>query len=115
MGGSFAGMDAAVLNCPSCRRNLRNMYCAMNCDPNQSRFITAKATEEYVDDPESTELHSLISAINFYISDSYVKDTFESCKDVKGMMGKSALYWMCSLFPGTDCSDPYTYNAKLSD
>lgn len=84
------------------------MFCSMTCDPNQSLYLRYNATEDYTS-PTGENL-TLISALDYYIRDSYVVGMYDSCKEVKNPSSNSlALTSFCGPW-GEDCN-AYRYCA----
>uniref|UniRef100_A0A1D1YJ54 Niemann-Pick C1 protein n=1 Tax=Anthurium amnicola TaxID=1678845 RepID=A0A1D1YJ54_9ARAE len=74
-----------VVGCPACLRNFLNIFCELSCSPNQSLFINVTSI--------SKVNNSLtVDGIDFYISATFTKELYNSCKDVKfGTMNTRAM------------------------
>lgn len=72
--------------CPACYTNFINMWCEFTCSPNQSKFLGYtydNKTDPYAD---------------YYVSESFANDLFNSCKDViYSGLNKPALNILCGM------------------
>lgn len=83
--------------CPSCLHNLKRHICDFSCSPTQSTFMEVAQLKKNVTD--------YISAINLYVSNDYLDDTFKSCKQVSmPSTGQLALDLMCGNWAAARCS-----------
>lgn len=99
---SFGQALSLVGRCPSCARNLRLIFCSMTCEPTHSRYLTSNATMEHWDEQHGNV--TLITALNYYIVDSYVQAMYESCSEVTNPSSNSlALPTFCGSW-GEDCN-----------
>ena len=88
--------------CPSCARNLRVVFCSMSCDPHQSKYLSPNETLDYVT-PGGENL-TLITALNYHISETYVQGLYNSCIEVVNPSSNSlALPTYCGSW-GEDCN-----------
>ena len=100
---SFGQALSLVGRCPSCARNLRMVFCSLTCDPHHSAFLSANATIEHQSE-ETGENVTLITALNYHISESYVQGLYESCSEVVNPSSNSlALPTFCGSW-GEDCN-----------
>lgn len=69
--------DALISSCPACQKNFRNLFCQFSCSPNQADFITVTKN--------STSLSgkTIVSEIEFGITDTMAERLFDSCKNIK--------------------------------
>ena len=91
-----------VGRCPSCARNLRSIFCSMTCDPQQSNFLSPNETMEYLD-PKTNKTLTLITILNYHISENFVQGLYDSCSEVVNPSSNSlALTTYCGNW-GEDC------------
>ncbi|XP_046440760.1 NPC intracellular cholesterol transporter 1-like isoform X2 [Daphnia pulex] len=93
-----------VGRCPSCARNLRMIFCTMTCDPHHSRFLSYNTTEEHSTPEPITNSTVVVKALEYYISDTYVTEMYDSCKEVTNPSSNSLVMpTICGQW-GEDCS-----------
>ena len=94
-----------VGRCPSCARNLRMIFCSMTCDPHHSRFLSYNSTEEHTQTPEPvTNSTTVVKILEYYISDTFVNEMYDSCKEVTNPSSNSLVMpTICGQW-GEDCS-----------
>ena len=90
-------------HCPSCLRNLEKLFCQMNCSPKQNDFIKVKKIKK------NDFGDHLATEIDYYLSYSYAKGIFESCKYVRNFEGK-VMDSMCGGLKGDDCTVSHWLN-----
>ncbi|KAL2512716.1 Patched family protein [Abeliophyllum distichum] len=74
-----------LVGCPACLRNFLNLFCELSCSPNQSQFINVTFVSKVGN-------NLTVDGIDFYITDTFGEELFESCKDVKfGTMNTRAI------------------------
>ncbi|GMH16328.1 hypothetical protein Nepgr_018169 [Nepenthes gracilis] len=74
-----------LVGCPACLRNFLNLFCELSCSPNQSLFINVTSIKK-VDD------NLTVDGIDFYVSDDFGEELYNSCEDVKfGTMNTRAI------------------------
>ncbi|XP_050366394.1 uncharacterized protein LOC126784899 isoform X2 [Argentina anserina] len=74
-----------LVGCPACLRNFLNLFCELSCSPRQSLFINVTSISE-------VSGNMTVDGINYYISDTFGKGLYNSCKDVKfGTMNTRAI------------------------
>ena len=81
--------DETMSRCPSCYKNLVDLYCYMTCSPDQSMYVNAStvipykpteyASSDVEDIPVSTES---VSEINYYVYNDTAQGMFNSCQNV---------------------------------
>ncbi|XP_075217206.1 Niemann-Pick type C-1a isoform X2 [Lycorma delicatula] len=85
--------------CPSCEHSFIEHICDISCGPDQSRFMNVTQIEE------NEEGMKMITAIDISISYEYMKNTFDSCKQVYvPSTGSLALDFMCGSWGATRCT-----------
>ncbi|BBN15246.1 Niemann-Pick C1 protein [Marchantia polymorpha subsp. ruderalis] len=65
-----------LVGCPACLRNFLDLYCELSCSPDQSLFVDVISTSR-------EHGRELVDGIDFYITEEYGTQLFDSCKDVK--------------------------------
>lgn len=101
-----------VGRCPSCARNLRMIFCTMTCDPHHSRFLSYNTTEEHSTPEPVTNSTVVVKALEYYISDTYVTEMYDSCKEVTNPSSNSLVMpTICGQW-GEDCS-PHRYEKSI--
>ena len=78
---NFNQLLSLVGRCPSCAHNLRMIFCALACDPDNSRFLAPNGTIDFEDEVHGNNV-TLITAVDYYIRDSYTQAVYDSCKEV---------------------------------
>ncbi|XP_058098545.1 uncharacterized protein LOC131243314 isoform X2 [Magnolia sinica] len=74
-----------LVGCPACLRNFLNFFCELSCSPNQSLFINVTSISK-------VNNNLTVDGIDFYVTDSYGEELYNSCKDVKfGTMNVRAM------------------------
>ncbi|XP_077219940.1 uncharacterized protein LOC143854074 isoform X2 [Tasmannia lanceolata] len=74
-----------LVGCPACLRNFLNLFCELSCSPNQSLFINVTSVSK-------VNNNLTVDGIDFYVTDSFGEELYNSCKDVKfGTMNTRAL------------------------
>ncbi|KAK9944387.1 hypothetical protein M0R45_009958 [Rubus argutus] len=74
-----------LVGCPACLRNFLNLFCELSCSPKQSLFINVTSISE-------VSGNMTVDGIDYYISDTFGKGLYSSCKDVKfGTMNTRAI------------------------
>ena len=97
-----------VGRCPSCARNLRMIFCSMTCDPHHSRFLAYNTTEEHSTPEAITNSTVVVKVLEYYISDTFVNEMYDSCKEVTNPSSNSLVMpTICGQW-GEDCS-PHRY------
>uniref|UniRef100_A0A8D0H7N3 NPC intracellular cholesterol transporter 1 n=1 Tax=Sphenodon punctatus TaxID=8508 RepID=A0A8D0H7N3_SPHPU len=87
--------------CPSCFYNLINLFCELTCSPRQSEFLNVTQTEPYYDPAEKKNKTS-ITALQYYIGESFANAMYNACKDVEAPSSNiKALGLLC----GKDAKD----------
>ncbi|XP_060521524.1 NPC intracellular cholesterol transporter 1 isoform X2 [Cylas formicarius] len=100
-------MDASIKlaagllqRCPSCMRNVATQICAMTCSPVHSTFLEVIKTAT-----NPTTNKTYVDAVNFYISEQYLNNTFDSCKQVSvPSTGQLAMDLMCGSWGALRCT-----------
>lgn len=86
--------------CPSCMSNLKRHICDFTCSPNQSDFM--QVAEVKGPNVNGTKY---ITAVDIYVSNNYIEDTYQSCKQVSvPSTGQLALDLMCGPWAAARCS-----------
>uniref|UniRef100_A0A183BIF1 NPC1_N domain-containing protein n=1 Tax=Globodera pallida TaxID=36090 RepID=A0A183BIF1_GLOPA len=72
--------------CPSCYSNFVNFWCQFTCSPHQAQFVDIvemrnDSSAIYVDD-------GYVSKVNYYVSQHYANELFESCQSVRTSTGE---------------------------
>jgi len=62
--------------CPSCVKNLRNIFCFMTCDPHHSKFLRPNRTD-VIDGMQ------FITKLDVYVEEEYAQNLYDSCAEVK--------------------------------
>ncbi|XP_067129788.1 NPC intracellular cholesterol transporter 1-like isoform X2 [Centruroides vittatus] len=79
-----------ISRCPSCAMNFQKNFCHFTCSPNQHKFLRPTAYDT------SDTNQTFISELDYYMNKRFAYKTFDSCKDVSGLMpGASVLELMC--------------------
>ncbi|KAM4705653.1 NPC intracellular cholesterol transporter 1 [Rhinophrynus dorsalis] len=87
--------------CPSCFYNLMTLFCELTCSPYQSEFLNVTATEPYIS-PEPHKGNESITAMQYFIGQSFANAMYNACKDVEAPSSNvKALGLMC----GRDVKD----------
>ncbi|KAM3743656.1 hypothetical protein ACB098_07G163400 [Castanea mollissima] len=74
-----------LVGCPACLRNFLNLFCELSCSPNQSLFINVTSIAEL-------NGNMTVDGIDFYVTDSFGEELYNSCKEVKfGTMNTRAI------------------------
>ncbi|KAJ8618328.1 hypothetical protein MRB53_014514 [Persea americana] len=74
-----------LVGCPACLRNFLNLFCELSCSPNQSLFINVTSIAK-------VNNTSTVDGIDFFVTDAYGEELYNSCKDVKfGTMNTRAM------------------------
>lgn len=74
-----------LVGCPACLRNFLNLFCELSCSPNQSLFINVTSIAEL-------DGNMTVDGIDFYVTDTFGEELYNSCKDVKfGTMNTRAI------------------------
>ncbi|XP_071451302.1 NPC intracellular cholesterol transporter 1 isoform X2 [Hetaerina americana] len=95
--------------CPSCMQNLVAHICHLTCSPHQSDFINVTGVEN------NEKGEEYITAIDIYISDTYISGTFNSCIQVSvPSTGQLALDIMCGDWGASRCS-PHKWFHYMGD
>lgn len=76
---SFGLSLGLIGRCPSCVRNLRQIFCTMTCHPEQSKFMSPESFET---DVVNNSTVTLVNGLNYFIMNDYVNALWDSCKDV---------------------------------
>ncbi|CAO3570284.1 unnamed protein product [Mortierella alpina] len=63
--------------CPACWANFLNFFCTFTCSPNQSTFLNVTETGL------SSDKRTVVTKLDFLVSDQYGSGFYDSCKDVK--------------------------------
>uniref|UniRef100_A0A914H2F6 SSD domain-containing protein n=1 Tax=Globodera rostochiensis TaxID=31243 RepID=A0A914H2F6_GLORO len=79
--------------CPSCYSNFVNFWCQFTCSPHQAQFVEIvemrnDSSAIYVDD-------GYVSKVNYYVSQHYATELFESCFSVRTSTGDYVLSILC--------------------
>nr|XP_054751603.1 NPC intracellular cholesterol transporter 1-like [Lytechinus pictus] len=82
--------DETMSRCPSCYKNLVNIYCHLTCSPDQSIYVNATKTMPYPSTPPPAEntIHDKdsgqrsITEVSYYILNETAQAMFNSCKNV---------------------------------
>uniref|UniRef100_A0A183CB79 SSD domain-containing protein n=2 Tax=Globodera pallida TaxID=36090 RepID=A0A183CB79_GLOPA len=79
--------------CPSCYSNFVNFWCQFTCSPHQAQFVDIvemrnDSSAIYVDD-------GYVSKVNYYVSQHYANELFESCQGVRTSTGEFVLSILC--------------------
>ena len=72
-------MSQVVGRCPSCVKNLRNVFCFMTCDPHQSKYLSPINTDEVAKYPTVP----VVTDLNYYIKEKFARNMFDSCSEVR--------------------------------
>ncbi|KAF9608782.1 hypothetical protein IFM89_011551 [Coptis chinensis] len=74
-----------LVGCPACLRNFLNLFCELSCSPNQSQYINLTSVAKVGN-------NSTVDGIDFYVTDAFGEELYNSCKDVKfGTMNTRAM------------------------
>ncbi|KAK9129235.1 hypothetical protein Sjap_009722 [Stephania japonica] len=74
-----------LVSCPACLRNFLNLFCELTCSPNQSQFINVTSVSK-------VNNNLTVGGIDYYITDAFGEELYNSCKDVKfGTMNTRAM------------------------
>ncbi|CAH9050123.1 unnamed protein product, partial [Cuscuta europaea] len=74
-----------LVGCPACLRNFLNLFCELSCSPNQSQFINVTSVSK-------VNKNMTVDGIDFFITDTFGEELYESCKEVKfGTMNTRAI------------------------
>ncbi|KAK9164931.1 hypothetical protein Scep_000122 [Stephania cephalantha] len=74
-----------LVSCPACLRNFLNLFCELSCSPNQSQFINVTSVSK-------VNNNLTVGGIDYYITDAFGEELYNSCKDVKfGTMNTRAM------------------------
>ncbi|KAJ4962755.1 hypothetical protein NE237_022694 [Protea cynaroides] len=74
-----------LVGCPACLRNFLNLFCELSCSPNQSLFINVTSISK-------VKTNLTVDGIDFYVTDAFGEELYNSCKDVKfGSMNSRAI------------------------
>ncbi|KAK1297084.1 hypothetical protein QJS10_CPB15g00237 [Acorus calamus] len=74
-----------LVGCPACLRNFLNLFCELSCSPNQSLFINVTSVAK-------VNNSLTVDGIDFYVTDTYGEELYDSCKEVKfGTMNTRAM------------------------
>ncbi|PIA46753.1 hypothetical protein AQUCO_01500358v1 [Aquilegia coerulea] len=74
-----------LVGCPACLRNFLNLFCELTCSPNQSQFINVTSISK-------VNNNLTVNGIDFYLTDAFGEELYNSCKDVKfGTMNTRAI------------------------
>ncbi|XP_019052018.1 PREDICTED: Niemann-Pick C1 protein-like [Nelumbo nucifera] len=74
-----------LVGCPACLRNFLNLFCELTCSPNQSLFINVTSVTK-------VNNNLTVDGIDFYVTDNFGEELYNSCKDVKfGTMNSRAM------------------------
>ena len=75
--------------CPSCVKNLRNIFCFMTCDPHHSKFLRPNRTD-VIDGMQ------FITKLDVYVEEEYAQNLYDSCAEVKNPSSNSrAIITLC--------------------
>ncbi|XP_067002483.2 NPC intracellular cholesterol transporter 1 [Anabrus simplex] len=93
------GMAAGLMKrCPSCMKNFVEHICDYTCSPKQSSFIN-------VTKYDGLPNHEYITAIEVYITNTYMSGTFNSCKGVSvPSTGQLAMDILCGEWGASKCT-----------
>lgn len=95
-----------IVRCPSCAMNFQKNFCHFTCSPDQHKFLNPTIIDKT--DKNAT----FVAELEYYMSKEFAYKTFDSCKDVVGLMpGTTALEIMCGSH-GKSCT-PETWLAFL--
>lgn len=75
---NFKTISEIVGRCPSCVKNLRNVFCFMTCDPHQSKFLSPNKTEVITGETPT----EVITELDYYIDEEFAQNMFDSCSEV---------------------------------
>ncbi|KAK1322345.1 hypothetical protein QJS10_CPA03g02418 [Acorus calamus] len=79
-----------LVGCPACLRNFLNLFCELSCSPNQSLFINVTSVAK-------VNNSLTVGGIDFYVTDTYGEELYDSCKEVKfGTMNTRAMEFIGS-------------------
>ncbi|XP_042511025.1 NPC intracellular cholesterol transporter 1-like isoform X2 [Macadamia integrifolia] len=74
-----------LVGCPACLRNFLNLFCMLSCSPNQSLFINVTSIAK-------VKKNLTVDGIDFYVTDAFGEELYNSCKEVKfGSMNSRAM------------------------
>ncbi|XP_053570950.1 NPC intracellular cholesterol transporter 1 [Bombina bombina] len=114
--------------CPSCFFNLMTLFCELTCSPRQSEFLNV--TETNYTSPEPRSSNESITAMEYYIGQTFADAMFNACKDVEApssnvkalgiMCGKNvedcnATNWIQYMFNKDNGQIPFTITPIFSD
>ena len=86
---NFALISGFMGRCPSCVKNLRNIFCFMTCDPHHSRYAHPNQTD--IIDGEK-----IILKLDYYVKEEFAQNLFDSCAEVKNPSSNSlAISTLC--------------------
>lgn len=89
--------------CPSCLRNIFNLYCAVTCDPKQANIVKVERHPQ-------TEF---MSSISINVERKYVEGLYESCKDTRHWRNGHDLTAFDEICP--NCTDVDFLNRIIRD
>lgn len=73
---SLQTMIQLTSRCPACWNNMRRLYCQLTCSQDQSLFIDPTQVLPF------TPSHSIVLAVDYFVSPQFKQGLFDSCKDV---------------------------------
>ncbi|CAK9827722.1 NPC intracellular cholesterol transporter 1 [Anthophora retusa] len=96
--------DNVFGRCPTCIKNIFKLICDLSCSPEQSKFLNVTKSkineegQEYADELE------------VYVSEKYLNDTYNSCKDVVyPSTGNLAMDLACGVHGASRCTSKLWY------
>ena len=85
--GQLSMAKSLMNRCPSCYANFAKIFFHMTCSPKQSEFLEVTKKKSSPTHPSKEMLVSL----NYYMTDHYANETFNSCVNVKFPNGQGSI------------------------
>ena len=79
MSKQFNQISMLLGSCPSCVKNLRNVFCFMTCDPHQSKYLSPIMTKKVAKDPTA----EVVTEMKYYIKEQFARNMYDSCSGMK--------------------------------
>ena len=79
MSENFEMISQLLGRCPSCVKNLRNVFCFMTCDPHQSKYLSPIMTKKVAKDPTA----EVVTEMKYYIKEQFARNMYDSCSGMK--------------------------------
>ena len=92
LGKNLQTMAQLTTRCPACWNNMRRLYCQLTCNQDQSLYLDPKTIRNDTG-------HETIIDVNYFVSPTFKKGLFDSCKDVSFpdicLAGEKVLNLLC--------------------